>query len=572
MAERFKGKVKWFNGTKGYGFIEREGGSDVFVHFAAIQVDGFRNLSEGQEVEFSIEKGPRGLQAADVVPLAGNSITDDAPPPPKKETEADKVGIQKEVEKIVAVSTRQENEEIAQKEKNIEGLVAERVAARELDKTEAQLKSHAVKIKEASEILEKRKLETEGERKQLATDHVKLQELGGEQVVKIFSEEEQVDIKPFADNFYTQNLHKGIPPYFEKQGYSINEAVSTQFFLSTLCAAISGQFVVLSGSTGVGKTSMVNMFASALGAGHGIVPVRPSWIDPTDLLGFYNPQLNRYQASPFMDCFLEAGNYTNANRMYFLTLDEMNLSRIENYAADFLSRFEKARAGEKNASLHLYSKDIEQQLKAGNHRNKYPAHMEIPEGLIIFGTVNLDDTTHHLSPKFLDRSFIINVPAQKLADQISKIGNASAQNQTFFDMSLNSVKELVNGKENFSPETQKIWEDVLGWQEDYIQPLGIRLGFRFSQMYVNFMQIAAKFNVEPRAAASVFFQSKLLPWISFNRDDKAIGDADQTKLDILESWVGDEIVSSYPQEYGLQSALQKILERSSDSIVVRYLE
>jgi len=66
MTERITGTVKWFNGGKGYGFLSQEGGEDVFVHFSAIQGEGFRNLEEGQKVEFSIQKGPKGLQAADV--------------------------------------------------------------------------------------------------------------------------------------------------------------------------------------------------------------------------------------------------------------------------------------------------------------------------------------------------------------------------------------------------------------------------------------------------------------------------------------------------------------------------
>jgi CspA family cold shock protein len=67
MDERVTGTVKWFNASKGYGFIERQGGPDVFVHFTAIQSDGFRTLQEGQQVEFSIEQGPKGLQAANVL-------------------------------------------------------------------------------------------------------------------------------------------------------------------------------------------------------------------------------------------------------------------------------------------------------------------------------------------------------------------------------------------------------------------------------------------------------------------------------------------------------------------------
>ena len=65
-----KGTVKWFNGAKGYGFITREGGPDVFVHFSAIRGDGFKNLEEGQRVEFTIEQDRKGLRAADVVVLS----------------------------------------------------------------------------------------------------------------------------------------------------------------------------------------------------------------------------------------------------------------------------------------------------------------------------------------------------------------------------------------------------------------------------------------------------------------------------------------------------------------------
>jgi CspA family cold shock protein len=64
-----KGRVKWFDEKKGFGFIEHEGGKDVFVHFSQIQSDRFKTLNDGQEVEFSIEEGPKGLQAVNVVAL-----------------------------------------------------------------------------------------------------------------------------------------------------------------------------------------------------------------------------------------------------------------------------------------------------------------------------------------------------------------------------------------------------------------------------------------------------------------------------------------------------------------------
>ena len=69
MSDTMTGTVKWFNDAKGFGFIEQESGPDVFVHFSAISGDGFRSLTEGQRVEYTITEAPKGAQAENVVPL-----------------------------------------------------------------------------------------------------------------------------------------------------------------------------------------------------------------------------------------------------------------------------------------------------------------------------------------------------------------------------------------------------------------------------------------------------------------------------------------------------------------------
>lgn len=69
MSEKEQGTVKWFNGSKGYGFIERDSGNDVFVHYNAILGEGFKNLNEGERVEFAVVQGQKGPQAQDVVKI-----------------------------------------------------------------------------------------------------------------------------------------------------------------------------------------------------------------------------------------------------------------------------------------------------------------------------------------------------------------------------------------------------------------------------------------------------------------------------------------------------------------------
>jgi len=69
MSERITGTVKWFDAGKGYGFVTRDGGTDVFVHQSAIQAEGYRTLAEGQRVEFEVEQGPKGAKASNVIAL-----------------------------------------------------------------------------------------------------------------------------------------------------------------------------------------------------------------------------------------------------------------------------------------------------------------------------------------------------------------------------------------------------------------------------------------------------------------------------------------------------------------------
>jgi hypothetical protein len=378
-----------------------------------------------------------------------------------------------------------------------------------------------------------------------------------------------------------------------RKGFDVHDGLIRQFLLSTCVAASTGQFIVLTGPTGVGKTSMVNLMATVLGAGCGVMPVRPGWIDPTDLLGFFNPQQNQYQPTPFMDYLLQAQQFSQANRLYFLALDEMNLSRIENYAADFLSRLEKTRSGDRDAVLNLYAVEIQRRLKAEVHElrqtldtnpgnlnriailtralQQYPPRMQIPEGVILLGTVNIDETTYLLSPKFFDRTFVIQISHSPLPSMITglKVDNTLPGLQRVWGLSLATAKGLTADPSNVSDQVERVWKDLTTWQMAYLDALGVRLGFRFPHTFRRYMSAAQNLGFKDlNEVASGFFQAKLLPWISFHRDDMAVGASrSERKQDVLNRWAGDKSVANYP---GLLASIKRMLD--GNPVVIQYLE
>ena len=120
MAERYIGTVKWFSAPKGYGFIGRDDGEeDVFVHFSAIQMEGYKRLKEGQTVEFTIEEGPKGLQAANVILAEEEAI-------PTEETSTDTVEV--EIEETSTAVDEVEVDESDEVEEAAEETVEEKIA------------------------------------------------------------------------------------------------------------------------------------------------------------------------------------------------------------------------------------------------------------------------------------------------------------------------------------------------------------------------------------------------------------------------------------------------------------
>lgn len=177
----------------------------------------------------------------------------------------------------------------------------------------------------------------------------------------------------------------------------------------SICEALlSKPFTILTGASGTGKTklaiSLAKYLSTADASNYEIVAVGADWTDNRNVLGFVN-HLNtdemgpRYQSTPILDLLLRANQ--DPDVPYFLILDEMNLSHVERYFADFLSAMEQ-----KNGPLKLHSESGDLR-RSGQSEADVPPELDYPDNLFVIGTVNIDETTYMFSPKVLDRANVI---------------------------------------------------------------------------------------------------------------------------------------------------------------------
>lgn len=446
----------------------------------------------------------------------------------------------------------------------------------------------------------------EAARQQLGQDKLKLEQskikfeqIGGQKLLDLLKPSEGLDthhiplLPVLEDDVPSPPLIEKLSKYFQSQNYSIDDPLITQALLCLCVAAATGQFIVLTGPPGSGKTSLVRKLAQAVGTGSGVVPVRPAWIDATDLIGFYNPDMKRYQPTPFLEYVLQAERYSDLNRLYLLVLDEMNLGRVENYAADLLSLLEKAREGADDAKLQLYPGEIsnlflaeqrsyldvmdaeeantmEQRATLLKHMERYPSRLPFPKSLVLLGTINVDETTHLPSPKFLDRSLTIQVSETKLPESLGasiRLERTSAQFS--WALSQGMTQQCLEAGDKLTPAAQETWKLFMRWNTDYFKPLGARLSHRLPQVYRCYMGAASVLKLSNhQQVADTFVLSKIFPLISFRSGDKSETSSMELKREVLERWSEDaETKKNFP---GVHAALTAMLARSG--MIVRYLE
>jgi hypothetical protein len=373
-------------------------------------------------------------------------------------------------------------------------------------------------------------------------------------------------------------------------GLYVTKQIANSYLVSIFSALYLGRLVLLNGTVGVGKTSIIKHSATILGGKSNIIPVRPAWLDPTDLLGFYDPLQEIFRPAPFLSSLNEARKTENI--LHLICLDELNLAKIENYAADVLSQLEYSRTNKDNDSgLILYSQDLwenlrneckylyekkenldfknQQRLKIlRNLFYNYPSYQfTIPRNLVLLGTLNSDETTYDLSPKLIDRSFIITYPPASLDNLTFATPQQPSQDSQSVEHQYLSTQSIIDKINNTQEEVFKKeqalanWKKLLSWNQEYFckYQLGRPLGYRLGKDYQVFTTVALSLGFSEEESFAYFIFTKILPRIYFFKEDE--------KSNQFQSWFKElEIYRDYDLGNILDN-LQKQLENQQIQLV-----
>ena len=349
----------------------------------------------------------------------------------------------------------------------------------------------------------------------------------------------------------------------------------TQSMLRDFLALLrTRDLVVLAGDSGSGKTSLVRAAGAAIGGVCTVVPVKPNWTGPEDLLGYYNPMERSYQATPFLVALQAAARQPDVP--HFICLDEMNLARVEHYFADFLSLLEqradlpsiqlytadeerhvvveqglflhveaeaRRRAGldetatledilsndRANAEIHRLSGLTDKESVLLHHARlrrslaaqmRMPTSLTLPANVWIFGAVNMDETTHQLSPKVLDRVHVLRFGNPMLADWDaieSEITSASGTLPADLPSVLLRPDEI--GLRQDYPIFDRSDEDVRFLSDlsrRYLDPLGVEFGLRAIRQAQGYMAAADAAGLSRHQALDAVIRHKILPKMAFD--------------------------------------------------------
>ncbi|MBU7592628.1 McrB family protein [Metabacillus halosaccharovorans] len=283
--------------------------------------------------------------------------------------------------------------------------------------------------------------------------------------IEIPEEDEEIEsaVEEYSSSFDFTNIMDLV----DQSGFTFSLDIIRDFYLN-LTSLDDKHFVILSGISGTGKTQLCRVFANAVyGLDYSeenpylkIVPVRPDWMDATSLFGYYSSFEKRYMRTEFLDMLLQANE--EKDKPHFIVLDEMNLARVEYYLSDYLS------AVESRKPIQLHNID---------NLNDVPKTIEIPHNFYVIGTINVDETTHSISDKVLDRSFVMTLSDvdfssfwERLEDKFKKTV------QTEWDLLITIHRNLTKYDLHFGYRTmnemiRKLYKNSMLPEELRMEPL-----------------------------------------------------------------------------------------------------
>lgn len=290
-------------------------------------------------------------------------------------------------------------------------------------------------------------------------------------------------------------------------------------------------FVILGGVSGTGKTRLAQSLSELIAEDwtnqHAFVTVRPDWRDSRGLIGYLNPLSGNYESTPLLRLVLRARVPNDRSiaptlTPHFVTLDEMNLARPEYYFAEFLSVLESGRdeqAGLTREALALH--DRGQQHVADASKMRIPDQLHLAPNLYFVGTINVDETTHTLSPKVLDRAFTLEIDDIQFGGAIGSealppdgiaLRAAFTRGSRFARIDRDVVQEFVRRH----PE----WTEWLQRLSDLLRPHDLHFAYRtFDEIAMFTMNAAAApwfdgFDHSELSAFDVACLTKILPKFS----------------------------------------------------------
>jgi len=357
--------------------------------------------------------------------------------------------------------------------------------------------------------------------KELTQEENRLVELLTEIRLSEVLDEENVPLLPFEQENILPTLQSLF--YHNNKSALLYPLDKIELFLRAIQTNL---LLILNGPSGTGKSSLVHAFASAFkGAKATIVPVQSSWTDKQDLLGYFSPSERRYVETPFLRALLDA---KETDGLHLICLDEMNLSHVEYYFAEFLSLREQ-----KNPVVPLYpfhyfkeAKDFclayenmtettyEENIRYRDARAliAYPSTLVIPDNVRFIGTLNMDHTVKPLSPKVIDRSLLLELDHVALDEEtIEQIKSVPLTGR------LDAPLSLLTTPSNQLEEVEEYADLIIDLSKGLDSIPDARINARGRQQMIRYLQYS---NLNEQTL-DLLLQAKLLPRLHFSTRNEA---------------------------------------------------